>query len=138
MQIDNMEEVKQVFTDFKSIFTNIYDVKEELEKQVEIKELETRDYLHELELGDLNAIELMKTAKKIIKTRKERRVLKDKIELINTEKGFIDTYIVKGIVGELEQAIQNIETLKSNQENRQYIPKVLTDLKCAKRSREEQ
>ena len=133
MQLDNMEDVKKAVIEFKEIFTNVYDVKKEIEEQLMIKENETLDYLHELELGNLNAIEVTRTAKKLIKSRKERRVLKDKLELIKTEKGFVDSYIVKGIVGELEQMIENIDTLKINQENRQYTPRVLQDLKCAKK-----
>ena len=31
---------------------------------------------------------------------------------------------------------ENIETLKSNQENRQYTPRVIKDLKCAKKKGE--
>ncbi len=136
MQLDNMEEVKKVITDFKSIFTNIYDVKKELEDQLSIKDDETTDYLHELELGNLNAIEVMATAKKLIHSRKERRIIKEKLELIKTTKGFVDNYIVKGIVGDLEQVVENIDTLKRNQENRQYTPRILKDLKCAKKKKE--
>ena len=63
MQLDNMEDVKKTITEFKSIFTNIYDVKKDIEDQLAIKDDETIDYLHELELGDLNAIDLMKKEK---------------------------------------------------------------------------
>lgn len=136
MQLDNMEEVKKAITEFKSIFTNIYDVKKDLEDQLSIKDDETTDYLHELELGNLNAIEVMATAKKLINSRKERRIIKEKLELINTTKGFVDNYIVKGIVGELEQVEKNLDTLKRNQENRQYTPRILKDLKCAKKKKE--
>lgn len=136
MQLNNMEEVKKVITDFKSIFTSIYDVKKELEDQLSIKDDETTDYLHELELGNLNAIEVMATAKKLINSRKERRIIKEKLELIKTTKGFVDNYIVKGIVGDLEQVVENLETLKRNQENRQYTPRILKDLKCAKKKKE--
>lgn len=136
MQLDNMEEVKKVITDFKSIFTSIYDVKKELEDQLSIKDDETTDYLHELELGNLNAIEVMATAKKLIHSRKERRIIKEKLELIKTTKGFVDNYIVIGIVGDLEQVVENIDTLKRNQENRQYTPRILKDLKCAKKKKE--
>ena len=136
MQLDKMEEVKKAIADFKSIFTNIYDVKKELEDRLSIKDDETTDYLHELELGNLNAIEVMATAKKLIHSRKERRIIKEKLELINTTKGFVDNYIVKGIVGELEQVEKNLDTLKRNQENRQYTPRVLKDLKCAKKKKE--
>lgn len=136
MQLDNMEEVKKVITDFKSIFTSIYDVKKDLEDQLSIKDDETTDYLHELELGNLNAIEVMATAKKLINSRKERRIIKEKLELIKTTKGFVDNYIVKGIVGDLEQVVENLDTLKRNQENRQYTPRILKDLKCAKKKKE--
>lgn len=136
MQLDNMEEVKKAIADFKSIFTSIYDVKKDLEDQLSIKDDETTDYLHELELGNLNAIEVMATAKRLINSRKERRIIKEKLELINTTKGFVDNYIVKGIVGELEQVEKNLDTLKRNQENRQYTPRILKDLKCAKKKKE--
>ena len=136
MQLDNMEDVKKAITDFKSIFTSIYDVKKDLEDQLSIKDDETTDYLHELELGNLNAIEVMATAKKLINSRKERRIIKEKLELIKTTKGFVDNYIVKGIVGDLEQVVENIDTLKRNQENRQYTPRILKDLKCAKKKKE--
>lgn len=36
----------------------------------------------------------------------------------------------------LETVIKNIETLKSNQENRQYTPRIIKDLKCAKKKKE--
>lgn len=136
MQLDNMEEVKKAITDFTSIFKNIYDVKKDLEDQLSIKDDETTDYLHELELGNLNAIEVMATAKKLINSRKERRIIKEKLELIKTTKGFVDNYIVKGIVGDLEQVVENLDTLKRNQENRQYTPRILKDLKCAKKKKE--
>ena len=40
---------------------------------------------------------------------------------------------MKGIMGETDITIKNIETLRNNQENRQYTPRVLKDLKCAKK-----
>ena len=43
MQLDNMEEVKKAITEFKSIFTNIYDVKKDIEDQLAIKDDETGD-----------------------------------------------------------------------------------------------
>ena len=132
MQIDNMEEVKKLFIDLKSVFTSIYDVKKDIEDKIKIKDDETQDYLHELELGNLNGIEIMKVSKCLIKTRKERRILKDKLDLIKTLKGYVDEYIKKGIIAQTRQAISNIDTLKSNLESREYTPKVIKELKCAK------
>ena len=77
MQLDNMEEVKILLQDIENLFMNLEDYKKELENQISIKEAEQEDYLHELELGNLNGIEIMKVSKSLIKTRKERRILKD-------------------------------------------------------------
>ena len=44
----------------------------------------------------------------------------------------IKTVVKKQI--EIEE--KNIETLKSNQENRQYTPRIIKDLKCAKKRKE--
>lgn len=138
MQLDNMKDVKKTFEEFKSIFTNIYDVKQELENQLRIKEDEKEDLLHEFEFGDIKGFEYIRLGTRVTKHRKERRIIKNKLELIMTIKGFIDNHIVKGIVGEIDQVIENIETLEKNQKNRKYIPRVLKDLKCAKRKDDKQ
>lgn len=132
MQLDNMEEVKILMLEIENLFMNLDEKKKEIENAIEIKEAEQRDYLHELELAKLNGIEIMQVAKELIKTRKARRVLKDKLELINTLKGYTDKFINKGIIAETRQAIQNIDTLKSNHETREYTPRVVKNLKCAK------
>ncbi len=138
MQLDNMEEVKILMLEIEDLFTNLDENKKELEKAIEIKEAEQRDYLHELELAKLNGIEIMQVAKELIKTRKERRVLKDKLELINTLKGYTDKFINKGIIAETRQAIKNIDTLENNHETREYTPRVVKNLKCAKRLKKEE
>lgn len=135
MQLDNMEEVKILLQDIENLFMNLEDYKKELENQISIKEAEQEDYLHELELGNLNGIEIMKVSKSLIKTRKERRILKDKLDLIKTLKGYVDEYIKKGIIAQTRQAIANIDTLKSNLDSREYTPKVIKELKCAKKSK---
>ena len=132
MQLDNMEEVKILMLEIENLFMNLDDKKKEIENAIEVKEAEQRDYLHELELAKLNGIEIMQVAKELIKTRKARRVLKDKLELINTLKGYTDKFINKGIIAETRQAIQNIDTLKNNHETREYTPRVVKNLKCAK------
>ena len=120
----------------EDLFMNLEDCKKQIEDQINIKEAEQEDYLHELELGKLNGIEIMGVSKSLIKTRKERRILKDKLELLKTIKGYTDKYINKGIIAETRQAIMNIETLKSNQESREYTPRIVKGLKCAKKKKE--
>lgn len=136
MRVDNTEDVKTLFIEMENLFTNLDSVKKELENEICVKEAEQTDYLHELELAKLNGIEIMKVANSLIKTRKERRELKNRLELVNTIKGFTDEYIKKGIVSNLKQLIKNIDTLKSNQETREYTPKAIKTLKCAKKKEE--
>lgn len=136
MRVDNTEDVKAIFIEMENLFTNLDSVKKELENEICVKEAEQTDYLHELELAKLNGIEIMKVANSLIKTRKERRKLKNRLELVNTIKGFTDEYIKKGIVSNLKQLIKNIDTLKSNQETREYTPKAIKTLKCAKKKEE--
>lgn len=136
MQLDNIEEVKALLLDMENLFLNLENRKKELEDQINIKEAEQEDYLHELELAKLNGIEIMKVSNVLIKTRKDRRKLKDKLEIIKTLKGYTDKFINKGIIAETRQAISNIDTLKSNQESREYTPRIVKDLKCAKKKKE--
>ena len=136
MQLDNLEEVKILLLEVEDLFMNLENCKKQIEDQISIKEAEQEDYLHELELGKLNGIEIMGVSKSLIKTRKERRILKDKLELLKTIKGYTDKYINKGIIAETRQAIMNIETLKSNQESREYTPRIVKGLKCAKKKKE--
>lgn len=133
MQIDNMEEVKTLLIEIENMFTNLDDLKKDIENKICIKEAEQEDYLHELELAKLNGIEIMKVSNSLIKTRKERRTLKNKLELLNTIKGYTDKYITKGIIADTRQAIKNLDTLKNNQESKEYTPRVIKDLKCAKK-----
>lgn len=133
MQLENMEEAKILLLEIENLFMNVDNLKKELEIKIAAKDDETVDYLHELELAKLNGIEIMSTAKALIKTRKERRILKDQLALINTLKGYTDKYITKGIIADTRQVINNIDTLKNNQDTREYTPKVVQGLKCAKK-----
>ena len=133
MKIDYVDEEKGLLVDIAILFSNLDDIKKDLEEKIRQKEAEQEDYLHEIELGNLNGIQLTGVAKDLKQTRKERRVFKDKLELINTLKGYTDKYIVKGIVGDTKQAIKNIEMLESNHKTREYVPRIIKNLRCAKK-----
>ena len=127
-----VEKIKRLLKEMEDLFVNLDTNKKTLEKQIMEKEDEQKDYLHELELAKLNGIEIMKVSNALIKTRKERRVLKDELELLNTVKGYADKYITKGIIADTKQAITNIERLEKNQETRKYTPRIIQNLKCVK------
>jgi hypothetical protein len=137
MIIENMQQTIDLLNNIKDFFYNIEEIEKKLITELHNKEEERDDLLHEIELSDLNIGERASTYKKLKKVLQERRIIKDKIELINTIKPYTSKFITKGICAETDATIKNIETLKSNQENRQYTPRVIKDLKCAKKKKEE-
>jgi len=115
----------------KNFFEGIDKLKKDLEEDISEKELARNDLLHELELGNLNAVEMTQVAKALKDVLQERRKSKDELNKVMTLKGFTDKYNNKLITGDIIQVIKNLRTLKSNQENRVYKARVITNLKCA-------
>lgn len=115
----------------KNFFEGIDKLKKDLEEDISEKELARNDLLHELELGNLNAVEMTQVAKALKEVLQERRKSKDELNKVMTLKGFTDKYNNKLITGDIIQVIKNLRTLKSNQENRTYKARRITNLKCA-------
>ena len=115
----------------KNFFEGIDKLKKDLEEDISEKELARNDLLHELELGNLNAVEMTQVAKALKDVLQERRKSKDELNKVMTLKGFTDKYNNKLITGDIIQVIKNLRTLKSNQENRIYKARRITNLKCA-------
>lgn len=114
----------------KNFFENIDNLKNDLEKQITETELARNDLLHELELANLNAVEMMRVTKTLKQVLLERRKYKDELDKVMTLKGFTDKYNNKLITGDIVQVLKNLRTLKQNQENRTYKPRRITNLKC--------
>ena len=133
MVIEDMQQSLELLENIKYFFYNIEEIEKKLNIDLRNKEYERDDLLHEIELSKLNAIEIMA----VYKVLQERRIIKDKIDLVSTIKPYTSKFITKGICAETDTTIKNIETLKRNQENRQYTPRVLQDLKCAKKKKGE-
>ena len=136
MEIEDMQQTLELLGNIKEFFFNIEETEKKLNTELYTKEGERDDLLHEIELSKLNAIEIMSTYKRLEKVLQERRIIKNKIDLISTIKPYTSKFITKGICAETDITIKNIETLKHNQENRQYTPRVIQDLKCAKKKKE--
>ena len=135
MEIDNLEETMNLLNNIDYFFNKVEEINKKLLNDLVNKELERDDLLHEIELSKLNAIEIGKVYRRLEQVLKERRVIKNKLELINTIKPFCKKYIEKGICADTKTTIKNIETLKKNNENKQYTPRIIKDLKCAKTSK---
>lgn len=137
MEIDDMQQTEELLNNIRYFFFNMGETEKKLATELFDKEAEFRDIRHEIELSELNAIEIMKIYKMEKKVLQERRIIKDKLDLINTIKPYISKFITKGICAETDATIKNIQTLKNNQRNRKYTPRILKDLKCAKVKKEE-
>lgn len=135
MKIDDIDEVKEFLENVKYFFGYIDSEKAQLEKELTNKELERDDWLHEIELSKLNAIERGKVYSNLEKVLVERRILKDKIDFINTIKGYASKFIAKGVCVETNLALENIQRLEENRENRKYTARIVKNLKCAKKEK---
>lgn len=133
MRVDEMDEIEEYLKESKDFFCHIDTERDRIEKELKNKELERDDWLHEIELASLNAIERSRVYSKLEKVLKERRKLKDKLDLVNTLRGFTSKMITKGICAEINQVIENVSTLKRDKTNREYKPRILKDLKCARK-----
>lgn len=138
MVIEDMQETLDLLQDIKYFFFNLEEIDKKLRTDLYNKEGERDDLLHEIELSKLNAIERMSIYSRLEKVLQERRIVKDKLDLINTLKPYVNKFVTKGIIAETETTMKIIETLKKNQQTRQYTPRVLQDLKCAKKKNKEE
>ncbi|MBQ9659165.1 MAG: hypothetical protein IJV31_10475 [Clostridia bacterium] len=131
---ENMTE-EEFLINMKNFFENIDTLKIDLEKQISEIELARNDLLHELELGNLNAPEIMKVAKTLKEVLQERRKYKDELAKVIILKGFTDKYNNKMITGDIILVLKNLRTLEKNKETRTYNPRRITNLKCVEDSK---
>ena len=95
IDITNAELVIAFLSNIDGFFRNFDETNRKLITELLNKEAERDDLLHEIELSKLNAIERTRIYTNLESVLHERRVLKDKIELINTIKSYCDEYIKK-------------------------------------------
>ena len=131
MKLDEIEVIEKYLNESSEFFGLLDAEKVRLESELTKKELERDDLLHEIELASLNAIELTRVSMRLKKTLKERRVLKDKIDMLSTVRGFTSKFINKGICAEIKVAKENLEKFKELKQNRKYRARILKDLKCS-------
>ena len=136
LDIEDKNAVIQVLDDFKSLIGNIAKVESVLKAEETKMNNEQQDLLHEIELSELNAAELIKIASRLRKLRKERRKVKDKLEYIRTLRTFTDKYNnnFKTYV-DIANIKKQLEILDKEQATRIYRPRVLDDLKIAEKFR---
>lgn len=100
MVIEDMQQSLELLENIKNFFYNIEEIEKKLNMDLRNKEYERDDLLHEIELSKLNAIEIVAVYKKLEKVLQERRIIKDKIDLVSTIKPYANKFIAKGICAE--------------------------------------
>ena len=137
MIVDDMEQSLVLLQNIDDFVMAIDDTEKKLRTALYNKEGERDDLLHEIELSKLNIGERAKVYSMLEKVLQERRILKDKIDFINTIKPYANKFITKGMSAETKQTIENINSLKNNQETRVYTPRVIKNLKCVRKNKGE-
>ncbi|MBO5523847.1 MAG: hypothetical protein J5986_09270 [Roseburia sp.] len=95
-----------------------------MEKEKEQDEL-TQDYLHLLELENLNYHERAKIAGYLSEARQERRQYKDSVEELKSVVEFVQGN--KKFLNELEQVLGEVRKQEKYHMNRSYRPRVLDE-----------
>lgn len=121
---------KEFLMEMKNFFDGIDKLKTNLEDEIKRVELERNDLLHEIELGNLNAVELMQVVIPLRDVLRDRRTYKDELAKVMTIKKFTDKYNNKFINGDILQTIKNLNALEKNNETRKYRPRIIKNLKC--------
>ena len=138
MKFENTKEVKQILENIHELVMSISPEEKRLNKELEVQENIQQDLLHEIEMANLNAIERTKVYCLLRKNRKERRKIKDTLDLIHSIKPYTNRFVEKGILSETNHVIKKIEVYDQHIETRIYTPRVLKNLKCAKSKEEKQ
>lgn len=94
-----------------------------------VKEMDslTQDYLHMMEFGNLNYKERAKVATKLQQVRRERRMYKDSLEILQPLVDFMEQDKNKNLIN----LLRNVQGLVNKEENRlmnarDYYPKVIS------------
>ena len=132
MKFENTKEVKQILENIHELVMSISPEEKRLNMELEVQENIQQDLLHEIEMANLNAIERTKVYCLLRKNRKERRKIKDTLDLIHSIKPYTNRFVEKGILSETNHVIKKIEVYDQHIETRIYTPRVLKNLKCAK------
>lgn len=87
----------------------------------------TQDYLHSLELDELNCKERSKVATKLATNRKDRRYYKDRIEELEPIINWLSDSANTKAINLLKQVLGEVRKQENYHQSRTYKPKVLNE-----------
>ena len=86
----------------------------------------TQDYLHKLELGNLDYRARAKVATAIARCRCQRRGYKDTVEILEPLIQFLESEKGKNLFNLMKEVLGKTRRVEKNMETRTYCPRVLT------------
>lgn len=87
----------------------------------------TQDYLHKLELEELNYRERAKVATALAKCRCQRRKYKDTVEILDPLVQFLDSEKGRSLMNLMREVLGKTRKVEKSMETRIYIPRVLKE-----------
>ena len=109
-------------------FQDIDKRQKELSEQQSMWDIKQDEILHYIENHNLDAVKSCKIIKLLKQVRKERREVKNEIDVIHSLKDtFIDKYKNKFIEKDIIQALKNLKELENRQNSPKYTYQYLTE-----------
>ena len=109
-------------------FQDIDKRQKELSEQQSMWDIKQDEILHYIENHNLDAVKSCKAIKLLKQVRKERREVKNEIDVIHSLKDtFIDKYKNKFIEKDIIQALKNLKELENRQNSLKYTYQYLTE-----------
>ena len=109
-------------------FQDIDKRQKELSEQQSVWDIKQDEILHYVENHNLDAVKSCKAIKLLKQVRKERREVKNEIDVIHSLKDtFIDKYKNKFIEKDIIQALKNLKELENRQNSPKYTYQYLTE-----------
>ena len=87
----------------------------------------TQDYLHKLELGNLDYKERAKVATQLAQCRRSRRECKDTVEVLEPLVQFLESDKGKNLYNLVRETLGKTRKVEERMETRVYIPRVLEE-----------
>ena len=114
-------------SDFLDFVTNAQVRYRICSEEMNTQEKLTQDYLHSLELDDLDRSERSKIATKLSTNRKDRRYYKDRVEEFEPIVEFFKDPSHKKTLDQLTQVLGQLRKAENYHKNRTYKPKALRE-----------
>lgn len=97
------------------------------ESQISVMDRMTQDYLHSLELNDLDYKERAKIATKLSKCCQERRIHKDMVDNLLPLVTFLTSDKGKQMTNTMRETLGKTRKIENYMETRRYYPRVLNE-----------